>query len=468
MTRHDIAAVILAAGRGTRMRSDMPKVLHPLACRPMVLHVLDSVARLQPTRMVVVIGPEMDAVKPVVAPHPVAIQERQCGTADAAKAARHALAGFSDGTVLIVFGDTPLVRTETLSEMIACREAGAAVVVLGFHPENPTGYGRLIHDQGGALAAIVEDLDLNESQRSVSLCNSGVMAVDAAHLMALLDAVSNDNAKREYYLTDIVAIAHGLGLGCAVVEAEPAELVGVDSRADLASVEAYWQQTRRARAMAEGATLLAPETVWFSHDTVFGRDVVVGPNVQFGPGVTLGDRVEVKAFCHLEGARIENDSTIGPFARLRPGAEIGAGSRIGNFVEVKNAVLGEGVRAGHLAYLGDAQIGPNANIGAGTVTCNYDGVDKHRTVIGAGAFIGTNAALVAPLTVGNGAFVAAGSVVTDDVSDDALVIARGRQAELAGRAAQMREASDKKPEGDKKPAKARGTKAGQRKRRKIG
>ena len=468
MTRHDIAAVILAAGRGTRMRSDLPKVMHPLAGRPMVLHVLESVTHLQPTRMVVVIGPEMDTVTQVVAPHPVAIQERQCGTAEAVKTAREALVGFSDGTVLIVFGDTPLVRTETLSEMIACRKAGAAVVVLGFHPENPTGYGRLIHDQGGALAAIVEDLDLDQSQRSISLCNSGVMAVDAAHLMTLLDAVSNDNAKREFYLTDIVAIARGLGLGCAVVEAEAAELVGVDSRADLASVEAYWQQTRRQRAMAEGATLLAPEAVWFSHDTVFGRDVVVGPNVQFGPGVTLGDRVEVKAFCHLEGARIENDAAIGPFARLRPGAEIGAGSRIGNFVEVKNSVLGEGVRAGHLAYLGDAQIGPNANIGAGTVTCNYDGVDKHRTVIGAGAFIGTNAALVAPLTVGNGAFVAAGSVVTDDVSDDALVIARGRQAELVGRAAQMRGASDKKPEADKKPAKARGTKAGQRNRRKIG
>ena len=468
MTTHDIVVVILAAGRGTRMRSDLPKVLHPLAGMPMVLHVLEAVARLKPKRTIVVIGPGMDAVTPVVAPHSVAIQERPCGTADAAKAALDALAGFSDGTVLIVFGDTPLVRSDTLGEMIEARKAGAAVVVLGFHPEDPSGYGRLIHDRDGALAAIVEDVDLDESQRAISLCNSGVMAIDAAHLMTLLDGVSDENAKGEYYLTDIVGGARDLRLDCAIVKAVAAELVGVDSRADLASVEAHWQQTRRARALDEGATLLAPETVWFSHDTVLGRDVVIGPNVQFGPGVTLGDRVEIKAFCHLEGARISNDATIGPFARLRPGAEIGAGSRIGNFVEIKNAVLGEGVRAGHLAYLGDAQIGPGANIGAGTVTCNYDGVDKHRTVIGAGAFIGTNSALVAPLTVGSGAFVAAGSVVTDDVSDNALVIARGRQVELPDRAAQMREAAvsaiKEKPKLTTKPK----LKSGQSKRRNTG
>ena len=468
MTTHDIAAVILAAGRGTRMRSDKPKVLHALAGRPMVLHVLEAVAGLKPKRTVIVIGPGMDAVTHAVAPHPVAIQERQCGTADAAKSARGALAGFTDGTVLIVFGDTPLIRTETLKEMIECRQAGAAVVVLGFHPEDPTGYGRLIHDRSGALTAIVEDVDLDEPQRAISLCNSGVMAVDAAHLMALLEAVSDENAKGEFYLTDIIGIAHSLGLDCAVVEAAAAELVGVDSRADLASVEAHWQHARRSRAMDEGATLLAPETVWFSHDTVLGRDVGIGPNVQFGSGVTLGDRVEVKAFCHLEGARIETDATIGPFARLRPGAEIGAGSRIGNFVEVKNAVLGEGVRAGHLAYLGDAEIGPAANIGAGTITCNYDGVDKHRTIIGAGAFIGTNTALVAPVTVGNGAFVAAGSVVTDDVSDDALVIARGRQVEFPDRAAQMRSAAEAEHKDDQNLSKNRRTKAGQAKRRKTG
>ena len=474
MTKDNIAAVILAAGRGTRMRSDKPKVLHPMAGRPLIGHVLDLVAGLMPERTVVVVGRSMDAIGPVVAPHPTVIQENPRGTADAVKAARDALADFVDGTVLIIFGDTPLVQTETLRQMIEARQSGAAVVILGFSPDDPTGYGRLTHDADGSLAAIVEDIDLDKSQRAIALCNSGVMAVDAAHLTTLVDAISDENAKGEFYLTDIVGIARAQGLACAVVEAPAAELVGVDSRADLASVEAYWQQLRRARAMEEGTTLVAPETVWFSHDTELGRDVVIGPNVQFGPGVTLGDRVEVRAFCHLEGAVIEDVAVIGPFARLRPGAKIGAGSRIGNFVEVKNAVLGEGVRAGHLAYLGDAQIGAGVNIGAGTITCNYDGIDKHRTIIGAGAFIGTNASLVAPVTIGNGAFVAAGSVITDDVSDDALAIARGRQAEIPGRAAEMRDegatvASAMSSRGsDAQPTKTAKLNAPRSKRRKTG
>lgn len=470
MTTGNIAAVILAAGRGTRMRSDKPKVLHPMAGRPLIGHVLELVAGLMPERTVVVVGRNMDAIGPVVAPHPTVIQENPRGTADAVKAARDALADFVDGTVLIIFGDTPLVQPETLRQMIEARQNGAAVVILGFSPGDPTGYGRLIRDADGSLAAIIEDIDLEEAQREIALCNSGVMAVDAAHLMTLVDATSDDNAKGEFYLTDIVGLARAQGLACSVVEAPAAELVGVDSRADLASVEAYWQQLRRARAMKEGATLVAPETVWFSHDTELGRDVVIGPNVQFGPGVTLGDRVEVRAFCHLEGAVIEDDSVIGPFARLRPGAKIGAGSRIGNFVEVKNAVLGEGVRAGHLAYLGDAQIGAGVNIGAGTITCNYDGIDKHRTMIGAGAFIGTNASLVAPVTIGNGAFVAAGSVITDDVGDDALAIARGRQAEMPGRAAQMRDAGAavSSHSDERKPTKTAGLNAARSKRRKTG
>jgi bifunctional UDP-N-acetylglucosamine pyrophosphorylase/glucosamine-1-phosphate N-acetyltransferase len=470
MITHNIAAVVLAAGRGTRMRSDMPKVLHPIAGRPMIGHVLELVDSLMPTRTVVVIGPNMDKIEPAVFPHPTVIQESQCGTADAVKAARDALADFTDGTVLIVFGDTPLVRTETLEQMIDARQGGAAVVTLGFSADDPTGYGRLIREADGSLAAIVEDIDLEEAQREITLCNSGVMAVDAAHLMALVDAVSDDNAKGEFYLTDIIGLARTRGLACAVVEAAAAELVGVDSRMDLASVEDYWQRKRRARALAEGATLVAPDTVWLSYDTVFGRDVMIGPNVQFGPGVTLGDRVVVKSFCHLEGARIGNDAVIGPFARLRPGTAIGAGSRIGNFVEVKNAVLGEGVRAGHLAYLGDAEIGAGANIGAGTITCNYDGVDKHRTVIGAGAFIGTNASLVAPVTIGNGAFVAAGSVITDDVSDDALAVARGRQAEMPGRAAQMRGegAAEASHGANRQPSKTVPLKAARSKRRKTG
>jgi bifunctional UDP-N-acetylglucosamine pyrophosphorylase / glucosamine-1-phosphate N-acetyltransferase len=470
MTTHKIAAVILAAGRGTRMRSDTPKVLHQMAGRPLIGHALDLVSGLMPERTVVVVGPGMDAIRPVVAPHPTVVQENPHGTADAVKAARDALATFGEGTVLIIFGDTPLVQAETLRQMIDARQSGTAVVILGFSPDDPTGYGRLIQDLDGSLAAIVEDVDLEETEREITLCNSGVMAVDAAHLMTLVDATSDDNAKGEFYLTDIVGIARGQGLACAIVEAPAAELVGVDSRADLASVEAYWQQLRRARAMGEGTTLIAPETVWFSYDTELGRDVVIGPNVQFGPGVTLGDRVEVRAFCHLEGAVIEDNVVIGPFARLRPGAKIGAGSRVGNFVEVKNAVLGEGVRAGHLAYLGDAQIGAGVNIGAGTITCNYDGVDKHRTVIGAGAFIGTNASLVAPVTVGNGAFVAAGSVITDDVSDDALAIGRGRQAEMPGRAAQMRDERGAVASQDSEPetTKTADLNAPQPKRRKTG
>jgi bifunctional UDP-N-acetylglucosamine pyrophosphorylase/glucosamine-1-phosphate N-acetyltransferase len=474
MTTHNIAAVILAAGRGTRMRSDTPKVLHQMAGRPLIGHALDLISGLIPERTVVVVGPGMDAIGPVVAPHPTVIQENPRGTADAVKAARDALATFGDGSVLIIFGDTPLVQAETLRHMIEARQSGAAIVILGFSPDDPTGYGRLIQDADGSLAAIVEDVDLEEAQREIALCNSGVMAVNAAHLMTLVDATSDDNAKGEFYLTDIVGIARGQGLACAVVEAPAAELVGVDSRADLAVVEAYWQQLRRARAMGEGATLVAPETVWFSYDTELGRDVVIGPNVQFGPGVTLGDGVEVRAFCHLEGAAIEDDAVIGPFARLRAGAKIGAGSRIGNFVEVKNAVLGEGVRAGHLAYLGDAQIGAGVNIGAGTITCNYDGVDKHRTVIGAGAFIGTNSSLVAPVTIGNGAFVAAGSVITDDVSDDALAIARGRQAEMPGRAARMRdergtvESATASQESEPKPTKTADVNAPRPKRRKTG
>jgi len=439
MIKHKIFAVILAAGRGTRMLSDKPKVLHQVAGRPLIGHVLDLVAGLMPERTIVVVGSSMDAISSVVAPHSTVVQESPRGTADAIKAARDALATFDEGTVLIIFGDTPLVQTQTLNQMIAARQNGAALVTLGFSPEDPTGYGRLIRDADGSLIAIVEDVDLEEAQRELTLCNSGVMAVDAAHLMALVDATSAKNLKGEFYLTDIVGIARAKGLACAVVEAPAAELVGVDSRTDLASVEEYWQRLRRARAMEEGTTLVAPETVWFSYDTELGRDVVIGPNVEFGPDVIIGDRVEVKSFCHIEGSRIESDTVIGPFARLRPGAKIGAGSRIGNFVEVKNAELGEGVRAGHLAYLGDAVIGSNVNIGAGTITCNYDGVDKHSTIIGAGAFIGTNASLVAPVTIGNGAFIAAGSVITDDVSDDALAIARGRQVEMPRRAALMQE-----------------------------
>lgn len=438
MSEHNIAAVILAAGRGTRMCSNQPKVLHKIAGRTLIAHVLEYVESLSPKHTVVVLGPKMDDVKSAVAPCEVVVQQSQKGTADAVKAAREVVEKVVSGTVFIFFGDTPLIRVETLKLMLELRRARTAVVVLGFHPDNPSGYGRLKQDTDGNLVKIIEEVDLKEAEKEITLCNSGVMAVDAACLMELVDAVHNENRKKEFYLTDIVGIAQNRHLSCDIVVASAEELAGVNSRLDLAAVEASWQEKRRARAMGEGATLLDPKSVWFSYDTRIGRDVVIGPNVQFGTGVTLGDRVEVKAFCHLEGSHIKDDAVIGPFARLRPGSEIGRGSRIGNFVEIKNAVLGEGTRVGHLAYLGDALVGTGANIGAGTITCNYDGIDKHQTIIGEGTFIGTNTSLVAPVLVGNGAFVAAGSVITDDVSADSLAIARTRQIEKTKRASQMR------------------------------
>jgi bifunctional UDP-N-acetylglucosamine pyrophosphorylase/glucosamine-1-phosphate N-acetyltransferase len=437
------AAIVLAAGKGTRMKSALPKVLHEIAGKPMIGHVLDTVAPLAPLKTVVVVGPDMDDVTAAVAAQgteaETAIQRERLGTADAVKAAETALAGCNSDTVLILYGDTPLIRTETLAAMLAERAGGASVVVLGFRPEDPGAYGRLICDASGALEAIVEARDATAEQLAVGLCNSGVMAVDATHLFDWLSRVENDNAKGEYYLTDIVAIARAEGHRCAVVEAPAEELMGVDSRAALAAAEAVWQQSRRALAMEDGATMLDPETVWFSHDTVVGHDVVIGPNIVFGPGVSVADNVEIRAFSHLEGVRIEEEAIIGPFARLRPGAVIGKGAFVGNFVEVKNAILGEGAKASHLSYLGDADIGAKTNIGAGTITCNYDGYAKHRTVIGKSVFIGSNTALVAPVTVGDGAVVGAGSTGVSDVGADALAVARGKQVNLKGRAIALRE-----------------------------
>jgi len=426
-----VAVVLLAAGKGTRMKSDIPKVLHPIAGRPMVRHALAAADALGAERCVVVVGPGMEDVERAVAPLPTAVQRRQQGTAHAVLAARDILADFhnerDEPTVLVLYADTPLIRTETLARMVAARRAGAAVVVLGFRPEDPAEYGRLLLDGAGGLQAIVEYRDADEAQRAVTLCNSGVMAVSAARLWDLLDRVGNDNAKSEYYLTDIVALARGDGLACSVVEGDAAEVLGVNSRNDLAVAEMTWQRARRAAAMADGATLLDPDTVWFSHDTRVGRDVVIGPSVVFGPGVTIADGAEIRAFSHLEGAEVGLGATVGPFARLRPGARIAAQARVGNFVEIKNAVLGEGAKANHLSYVGDAEVGAGANIGAGTITCNYDGYLKHRTEIGADAFIGSNTALVAPVRVGKGALVGAGSTITADVPADAMAVARAPQ-----------------------------------------
>jgi bifunctional UDP-N-acetylglucosamine pyrophosphorylase/glucosamine-1-phosphate N-acetyltransferase len=445
-----VAVLILAAGLGTRMKSALPKVMHPLAGRPMVAHLLETLEALAPDRVAVVVGPGMDEVAAAVAPHPVCVQADRLGTGDAVKAARDQLADFG-GPVLVLYGDTPLVSVETMDAATAACAGGAAVVVVGFRPADGGQYGRLVTDDAGALTGIVEAKDATAEQLDIGLCNSGLMAISGAHLFGLLDQIGTDNAKGEYYLTDIVAIAHGGGLQTAVVEAGEAELMGINSRADLAVAEAIVQTELRARAMAGGATLVDPTTVWLSSDTALGRDVTVHPNVVFGPGVTIGDGVEVKSYSHLEGATVAAGAVIGPFARLRPGADIGAGARVGNFVEVKNAVLGDGAKANHLSYIGDATVGPAANIGAGTITCNYDGFDKHQTVIGANAFIGSNTALVAPVTIGDGAIVAAGSTIGRDVEADALAIERAPQEEKPGWATSFRQRHQAA-----KPKKARG------------
>ena len=416
------------------MKSDLHKVLHPIAGRSMLLHLVGSIAALDPARTVVVTGAGREQVEAAVAPLGIAtaLQAEQLGTGHAVAQAEAALAGF-DGDVLILYGDVPLVSTATMRAMLDRLAApdAPAIVVLGFRPSDAGAYGRIIaHD--GVIEKMVEYKDATDAERAVDLCNSGLMAVRSVDLFALLARVGNDNAAGEYYLPDIVMLAAADGRRSAVIETSAGEVAGVNSRAELAAVEADWQMQRRVRAMAEGATLIAPETVWFAHDTQIGRDVVIEPNVFFGPGVTVADGVVIHAFSHIEGARIGAKAEVGPFARLRPGAVMGEASKIGNFVEMKKAVLGAGAKASHLTYLGDAEVGEGANIGAGTITCNYDGFFKYKTVIGAGAFIGSNSALVAPVTIGAGATVGAGSVITADVDPDALALARARQEARPG------------------------------------
>ncbi|CAA7617818.1 fused N-acetyl glucosamine-1-phosphate uridyltransferase; glucosamine-1-phosphate acetyl transferase [Magnetospirillum sp. LM-5] len=421
------------------MKSDLPKVMHPLAGRPMIRHLIETVQGLSPEKVVVVVGPGMDCVAEEVAPLTTAVQTDRLGTGHAVAQAKAALGEF-DGDVLVVFGDTPLITRDTLKRMLAERRGPKqpAVVVLGFKPADPGHYGRLVVGAEG-LKAIVEWKDGNEEQRAIPLCNSGVMAVDGKRLWRLVERLSNDNAKGEYYLTDVVALARGDGASCAFVLGEPEELLGVNSRVELAGAEAIVQRRLRLAAMDNGATLIEPETVWFSWDTKLGRDVVVWPNVVFGKKVSVGDGVTIKGFCHFEGCTIGDGVEIGPFARLRPGAEIEDDAHIGNFVEVKKAKVEKGAKVNHLAYIGDARVGAGANVGAGTITCNYDGFDKSFTDIGAGSFIGSNSSLVAPITVGDGAIVGAGSVVTRDVTPGALAVARGNQMELAGWADRFRE-----------------------------
>ena len=433
------AAIVLAAGKGTRMKSSLPKVMHRIGGRTLIGHILDCLAPLDLARIIAVIAPGMDDVAKEVAPHGVAFQAEQLGTGDAVRSARQALVDFT-GDVLVVYGDTPFVATETLRRMFDRRRAAdnPVVVVLGMRPVDPSGYGRLVLGADGSLDRIVEHKDANEAERAIGLCNSGVLAIDGSLVWKLVDRLDNKNAKGEFYLTDIVAFARQDGRRCAVVEAPAEELLGVNSRSELAAAEALFQTRRRTAAMENGATLTDPASVFFAADTRIGRDVVIGPNVQFGPGVEIADDVEIRAFCHIEGARIESGAIVGPFARIRPKSVIGAGAHVGNFVEIKATELGAGAKANHLTYLGDTTVGAKSNIGAGTITCNYDGFTKSRTIIGAGTFIGSDTALVAPVTVGEGAIIAAGSVITHDVPPEALAIAREQQVDKPGWATKFR------------------------------
>jgi bifunctional UDP-N-acetylglucosamine pyrophosphorylase / glucosamine-1-phosphate N-acetyltransferase len=439
MTAPDIAVVILAAGQGTRMQSTRPKVLHRIAHRPMIQHVLAAVEPLAPARRIVVVAPGMDDVAAAAAPFETVVQSEARGTGDAVACARRALEGFA-GDVLVLAGDVPLVTAETLHRLLDERRRAprAAAVVAGMRPAAPGLYGRMVMSGDGMLDAIVEARDCTPAQRAITFCNAGLWAIDGALLFGLLDAVGTDNVKGERYLTDIVGVARARDLPCRAIEAPADEMVGVNSRAELAAAEALMQRRLRDAAMAAGVTLVAPETVFLSADTSIGRDTVVGPFVVFGPEVTIGEGVEIPAFCHMTGARIGNGASIGPFARLRPGADLADRVHIGNFVEIKNSRLEDGVKANHLAYLGDSTIGAGSNIGAGTITCNYDGFEKFRTVIGARVFVGTNTSLVAPVTVGDDAFIAAGSVITADVPAEAMAVARGEQVVKPKRATQWR------------------------------
>jgi bifunctional UDP-N-acetylglucosamine pyrophosphorylase/glucosamine-1-phosphate N-acetyltransferase len=430
-------AVILAAGLGTRMKSALPKACHAIAGQPMLRHLVESVAEMF-ERIVVVVGPDMDRVAALAAPFPVVVQHDRLGTGHAAlQAAGH----FGDGDVAILYADNPLVTPETLRALRERRARGdVALALLAMRPADPGRYGRVI-GADGFVERIVEHADATEAERSVGLCNAGVLCAPAARMEGWLRAVRNDNAKGEYYLTDVVALARAEGARVAAVEAPFEELRGINSRAELAEAEAVVQRRLRAAALDAGVTMTAPETVFLCADTRLAPDVTIGPNVVFGPGVTVETGVEINAFSHLAGCHVGPGAIVGPFARLRPGTVVGAGAHVGNFVELKNTALGAGAKANHLTYLGDADVGARTNVGAGTITCNYDGFAKHRTRIGAGAFVGSDSVLVAPVSIGDGAFIAAGSVITENVEDDAMAFGRARQESKPGRARTFRDAA---------------------------
>lgn len=425
--------ILLAAGAGTRMLSDRPKVLHEIAGAPLFAHALASASQLD-GRRVIVVGHGGGEVRKAALDFDdtltIAEQPDQLGTAHAVRMAEDALSGAGGDTVML-FGDTPFIRPETLEAMSAVRQAGADIVFLGFKADDPGRYGRMVTD-GDTLLKIVEWKDATETERGIGLCNSGVVMADTSNLMRLASVVGNRNKAAEYYLTDIVEIAAAEGLTSRVVTCDQAETMGINTRADLARAEALFQSRARAEALESGVTLVAPETVFFAFDTVIGRDALVEPHVVFGPGVTVESGATIRAFSHLEGCHVSTGAVVGPYARLRPGAEVSNDARVGNFVEIKNAQIGEGAKVNHLTYIGDADIGEGTNVGAGTITCNYDGVFKHRTEIGRNVFIGSNTMLVAPVRVGDGAMTATGSVVTRDVPDGDMAVARARQENKAG------------------------------------
>mgnify|MGYP002712573520 CR=1 FL=1 len=442
MTARTSLTVVLAAGEGTRMRSSLPKVLHPVAGQALLVHVLNAAASGVGSQLAVVIGPDHEAVaaeaRRVRPDAGIYVQRERLGTAHAVLAAREAIAGGADD-LLVAFGDTPLISAETFARMRAPLRDGAALAVLGFHAADPTGYGRLVVENG-TLVAIREHADASPEQRTITLCNAGVMAFDGRTALAIIEKVGNANAKGEYYLTDAVGIVRDMGLEAVVIETSEDEVRGINTKAQLAEAEAVMQARLRKAALDAGVTLIAPDTVHLAADTKFGNDVVIEPFVVIGPGVSIDDGAVIHSFSHLVEAKVGKKVSVGPYARLRPGTSLGDGARIGNFVETKAAVLEAGVKVNHLSYVGDAHVGANSNLGAGTITCNYDGFLKHETLIGEGAFVGTNTSLVAPVTIGKGAYIGSGSVITRDVPDDAMALERSEQSIREGGAARYRAA----------------------------
>jgi bifunctional UDP-N-acetylglucosamine pyrophosphorylase / glucosamine-1-phosphate N-acetyltransferase len=430
MTESALACLILAAGRGTRMHSDLPKVMHPVAGLPILGHVMKVAQALVPEKIIVVVGPAMEQVQTFVAPHAVAIQKTQRGTADAVRAATDQLQNFA-GDIAVLYGDAALMTKEALQELRRVHaENAAAITISAFTPDDAAGYGRILLDDRSRVMGIIEAADATPQQKAITLCNGGAILFSAPKVWPLLDKIENHNAKHEFYLTDLVELAYRAGLTTAYAMFDNEAVQGVNDRVELAAAEALMQRRLRLAAMRGGVTMQDPDSVFLAHDTLLGRDVTLGPNIVFGTGCVVGDHVHIRGFCHIEGAEIAAGSIVGPFARLRAGTKLGTNTHIGNFVELKNSLVGAGSKINHLSYIGDAEIGSTSNIGAGAITCNYDGFRKQRTIIGNNAFIGSNAALVAPVTIGNGAFVGAGSVITNNVPADTLAVARGRQVNL--------------------------------------